>query len=331
MMSGQWIRPDKDNPHSLWGLRDGIQVGLWKTSIEGHGDGGPRGLLRIGSPILEDGKKAGLVNFIAVEPIVAGHRGFSELEHSASDGKPGRLFWTGTKEPPPAESLPHPGTLHTVDGVETLSWTVYMERFDNGAQPVLDLQIRADRPEELQLRLSSMPGSAPMDYCIVTATMGNYVRLRQLHLRDGIVSAKEIWPRFDGREFTPDAFFSRERCMHLPDGDLIVCVTSDEADPHAVPPDPVAPGWAYRGSFPVTQYWRKPRSKNQNPHLKVRVNGRRLYWATHNPIPGGLAYENFDLVEPFTEGQIFQFGVTRRLPAEIMRQPESVQRDSVLP
>jgi hypothetical protein len=71
----------------------------------------------------------------------------------------------------------------------------------------------------------------------------------------------------------------------------------------------------------VTQYWRKPTDKRRPDNVKVRVNGRRLYWATHNPIPGGLAYENFDLLEPFYEGQTFQFGITRRLPAELMPKP----------
>src|SRR5690349_24619131 len=66
----RWIRPENSHSLPIWGLRDAIQVGLWPASLEGAGDGGPRGLLRIGYPILEGGKKTGLVNFIAVEPIV---------------------------------------------------------------------------------------------------------------------------------------------------------------------------------------------------------------------------------------------------------------------
>lgn len=301
-MNSLWVRPGPENTKPVWGLRDGIQVGLWPASVEGQGDGGPRGLLRIGYPILDGGKGIGLVNFIAVEPIVA--------------GKPGRQFWTGPSAQP--SITPESGVLHTEGDTEKLSVTVHMERFDNGAQPSVELMIRTDRPGELQLAVSSAPGSAPMEFCVVTATMGNYVRLRQLWLRDGMVQAASVWPGFNGDEFTDEAFFPQERFVRTPGGDLIVCATSDEADPHSVPPDPAAPWWAYRGSFPVTQYWRKPK-ESVHKELKARVNGRRVYWASHNPIPGGLAYENFDLLEPFSEGQVFVFGVTRQTPEDVAR------------
>jgi len=316
-MNSRWIRPGAEEKRPIWGLRDGIQVGLWPASLEGEGDGGPRGLLRIGYPILDGGKRIGLLNFIAIEPSVNGRRGFSELERSTSDGKPGIQFWTGPADKP--TDVPDPGTLRAVDGVETLSVTVRTERFGNGARPIVALEIRADRPGELRLTVTSAPGSAPMETCVLTATMGNYARLRRLWLRDEVVEAKKVWPDFDGNEFTEDAFFAQERLVRTPDGDLIVCATSDEADPHAVPPDPAGPGWAYRGSFPVTQYWRKPAEGCKSSGFKVRVNGRKVYWATHNPIPGGIAYENFDLVEPFCEGQVFVFGITRRSPEEVAR------------
>ncbi len=314
-MDNRWVRPGFEDKRPIWGLRDGIQVGLWPASVEDQGDGGPRGLLRIGYPILDEGKRIGLVNFIAIEPIVAGQRGFSELERSASDDKPGRLFWTGTADQPPA--TPDAGVLRMADGMESLSVTIRTERFGNGAQPRVDLTIHADRPDELQLTVSSAPGSARMDTCVLTATMGNYARLRRLWLRQGVVEAKTVWPDFSGNEFTEEAFFPQERMTAMSDGSLLVCATSDETDPHAVPPDPKAPWWAYRGSFPVTQYWRRPVAGCHRSGLKVRVNGRRVYWASHNPIPGGLAYENFDLVEPFCEGQTFVFGITRRSPAEV--------------
>lgn len=158
-----------------------------------------------------------------------------------------------------------------------------------------------------------------MDQCVLTATMGNCARLRNLWLRDGVLQAQKLWPDFSGTEFSSEKFFSHERFFSMPGGDLVICATSDEADPHSVPPDPVAPGWAYRGSFPLTQYWRKPKASSENTGLQVRVNSRRVYWASHNPIPGGLAYENFDLVEPFHEGQTFLFGLTRRSPAEVVK------------
>jgi hypothetical protein len=310
----RWIRPAADAKRLIWGVRDGIQVGLWPASVEGSGDGGPRGLLRIGYPILDDGKRAGLINFIAVEPIVKGKRGYSELERSAMDQKQGRAFWTGS--PSADRASVDPGVIRTVDGVERLSVRVYVESFTNGAVPVVDLEMRADRPGELHLTVSSAPGTAVIEKCILTATMGNYGRLRNLWLRDGAAHARDVWKNFAGAEFTKDAHFAFDRMVHLPGDDLIVCATTDELDPHAVPPDPAGPGWAYRGSFPVTQYWRVPKDACGAQDVKVRVNGRRLYWATHNPIPGGIAYENFDLEQPFCEGQSCIFGLTRLTPKD---------------
>jgi hypothetical protein len=39
-----------------------------------------------------------------------------------------------------------------------------------------------------------------------------------------------------------------------------------------------------------------------------------VYWASRQPLPGGVAIENFELRERFYEGQTFVFGVTRRTP-----------------
>lgn len=314
MEGARWVRPGHGAEAPIWGLRDGIQVGIHPGSIEGHGDGGPRGLLRIGYPILDGGARAGLVNFIAVEPIVRGRRGFSELEVSSSDGRRGRVFWTGSADAPGGK--PGAGRLTRADGVERLAVTVRMERFDNGARPIVGFQIRSDRPGEVLLTVRAAPESAPMDRCVLTATMGNYMRLRRLWLKGGAVEASSVWPGFDGDEFTAEAFFPIGRLPVTGAGDVLVAATTDEKDPGAVPADPRAPWWRYRGSFALTQYWSKPRGTWRDD-LQVRVNGRRVYWASHNPIPGGLAYENFDLVEPFREGQVSVFGLTRETPAAL--------------
>ena len=44
------------------------------------------------------------------------------------------------------------------------------------------------------------------------------------------------------------------------------------------------------------------------------MNGRYTYWASKSPIPGGIAYENFELTEPFQSGQSYIFGFTGRSP-----------------
>ena len=38
---------------------------------------------------------------------------------------------------------------------------------------------------------------------------------------------------------------------------------------------------------------------------EVLVNGRWAYWASKSPMPGGVAYENFEVLEPFRDGQEF--------------------------
>ena len=318
----RWIRPGEGNDKPLWGLPTGVQVALWPASVEGPGQGGPRGLFRIGVPMLDGGKRHGLINFVAVEPIVSGRRGFSELEKSDRDGEPGKLFWSGLSDEPPAR--PEPGRLAVSRDDEILRITVSMEKFANGARPIVDVEIARNRPEEVRFTVRSAERSAPMEYCVLTATMGNYARLRKLWLKDGIVEPKRLWPDFHGDEFTPEAFFQAAKLPVAANGDIIVCATTDEEAPWEAPADPRAPWWRYRGSFNLTQYWRKPKG-TARPGLRLRVNGRRVYWANHTPIPGGLAYENFDLVEPFHEGQVFVYGVTRKSPQEVLAEGASAR------
>src|SRR5699024_9653761 len=82
--------------------------------------------------------------------------------------------------------------------------------------------------------------------------------------------------------------------------------------------------WKYTPPFKVTQYWRKPH-ENVDSSLHVRVNGRFKYWSggSKNPsdyieIPGGTAFENFEMREKYTPGEKFYFGITRKSPEEII-------------
>lgn len=61
--------------------------------------------------------------------------------------------------------------------------------------------------------------------------------------------------------------------------------------------------WRYVGRRAV-QGWRVPRP---SPELEVLVNGRWAYWASTSPIPGGVSYENFEIFEPFSDGQEFVY------------------------
>ncbi len=312
MSQDDWVRPATETSLPIWGFRHGIRLGIWPGGFEG-GDGGPRGLLRIGYPILENGRKHGLINFIAIEPVVHGQRGFSELEMSRADGQHGKMIYSSQTDDPRRVS---PGEIVTEDGEEVLRVILRVEPFANGARPLVVVQFRAKRPNEVWLQARAMEGSAPMEYCILTATMGNYERLRCLWLKDGPVTPQMLWPGFWDAGFTRDAFISSEQIPQDHHGDLVLAATCNEKDPGAVPPDIRAPWWAYRGSFPVTQYWRMERGRWRSS-VRGRVNARRVYWGGRVPIPGGPAFENMELVQEFTSDPVFCFGVTRQEPQEL--------------
>ena len=67
-VGADWIRAGVNTDRPVWGLRGGLQFAIFPGSFTG-GDGGPRGLIRIGYPTLAGGKYD-LINFIAVEPVV---------------------------------------------------------------------------------------------------------------------------------------------------------------------------------------------------------------------------------------------------------------------
>jgi hypothetical protein len=93
---------------------------------------------------------------------------------------------------------------------------------------------------------------------------------------------------------------------------VLAAVSNDEERPSAT----VAGlgGWYYGGEK-VTQYWRRP--KGTGDDLQVVVNGRYVYWQSQLPIPGGVAFENFEMHERYREGQRICFGITRKTPAEL--------------
>ncbi|MBN2505498.1 MAG: hypothetical protein JXQ71_02270 [Verrucomicrobia bacterium] len=68
---------------------------------------------------------------------------------------------------------------------------VKVERFENGAHVVLTLTQRSEAPDEVELAVSAEPDSAPMDCCILTATLGNKARARLLWLKR---SGNSAWP-----------------------------------------------------------------------------------------------------------------------------------------
>ena len=286
--SAGYVRPTglaADRP--VWGVRGGLAVGLWPT-------GGPRGLLRVYAPYLgQTGDR--MINFVAVEPVVGGRRDLSELQASRLDKAQGKAMWTADAvdlaHPPPFTATPARGVV-SADG-ESLLVFVLVERFDNGAEPVVRVTLRADRPHEVELQTFSTAGGAAMSSCVLTATMGNFARLRHLHLPGRTVEAADVFrgKALDGMRFFPWAEWPA----------ATVSATGDADPPGADAP----PGWRYVGR-PAVQAW----STDATEGVVARVNGRDTFWASHAAIPGGPAFENVELASPFRPGQSFRFSVT---------------------
>jgi hypothetical protein len=308
---GAWIRPQNAGDPLLWGRRDGILFGL---PSEG-GLPGPRGLVRVGVISADTGRPQ-LLNFVAIEPVVLGpgkrfdRMAFSELERSSLDGGiAGKRLWVD-----PATDFR--GVLSTVaespKRIERLSVRIDVEPFAaNGARVYLIASIDSDRPGELDLAVFQDRDSPALEELTLTATMGNFERLRWLFLNNRVVDSRVL---FNGE--TGDAFFEHENyplpeMLRSADGNAIALCATDEPTPSSETNTP-SPFWRY--PLPrITQYWKVP-ARFIEPDLRVRVNGRRSYWGSHKPVPNGVAFENFELRQRYRPGQVFVFGVTATEP-----------------
>lgn len=304
-----WVLPAQGKPaQAVWGHAHGMRVGLAPMP-------GPRGLLRIYTPYLglEDGR---MINFIAVEPIPSGmdKRGFSELEMSELDNRRGKRFWSSNDSLsflPGKEEFPASGLITMENGVEALSVFVFVEPFTNGAKVYLRLKFYSDRPYEVEISTYAREDSEILANCIITATMGNLARLRTLYLADTKKSAAEIWPDYSGDAFAPHASFPLKGMIRDNNGNYYFISAPDEKDPQNIEYFPGTNNhWKYEGKY-ATQYWY---SKKPDPLLLGLVNGRVVYWASKSPIPGGIAFENFEMKEPFRNGARFVFGVAPKAP-----------------
>jgi hypothetical protein len=336
-----WIRPAHSKSAPVWGIKNGIVFSIWPSPIEGTNEentGGPRGLIRLG---YENKGTVYHINYLAVEPVVDGKMEFSEISPSQLDNRWGKLMWAGNNENqtdyfPGAKTrgnISHPDSKHPE--VEELSVYIFMERFINGAHPYLKLSIRSDRPEELGIEIFNHKESAQMQRCAITATMGNYSRLRNLYLKDRIVNSKKLYKGFDGIDFVEKQSYPAQQMLRDNNGDLIAIAEPDE-NFASLTSWPKAyldrSNWRYRPNVKFIQYWRKESAK-YDPSLSIRVNGRAKYWsgASKNPndyinIPGGPAFENFELRENYYPGEQFYFGITTKTPQQIVRSLEDKKK-----
>lgn len=304
--AADWLRPATAADPPAWGLKSGLRVAIHPAGFT-PGDGGPRGLIRLGYPNLPDGSHD-LINFIAVEPVVGGKKGYSELEKSSVDRRDGKVF---------TADLGKTSVSTLAAGVEELSVEVAVEKFDNGAHVRLRLSQRSDSPDELKITVNAEPDSAPIESCVITATMGNKARTRLLYLADGPLSSLTLYPELRGSDFAPHSVFGIERLPKTSSGDVLVAIATDEDQPEKVATHDQASFWDFKGSK-LTQYWRKP-AKEAGPGLQCAVNGRFTYWMSKQPIPGGVAFENFELREPFKSDQSVIFGISRKAPPLLLK------------
>lgn len=300
-----WVQPAQGKPaQPIWGHVNGIRVGLSPMP-------GPRGLIRIYTPYLGH-KTEKVMNFFALEPVIKGsdRRGLSELEMSKLDGKRGKRFWSANDslntEPRP-EDFPARGIVEKVGGKETLTLYVFSESFERGAKVYVKLKFYEDRPYEVAITAYAMEGSEELDNFIVTATMGNYARLRTLYLKNETQSSTKLWPDYVGDAFTAHAHFPVRDFITNQKGRAYFVAAPDEKQPQkASYGQDTNHHWKYYGKK-ATQYWY---SENPDPQLEGLVNGRYTYWASKSPIPGGISFENFELKAPFKQGTKYVFGIT---------------------
>ena len=313
--SDQWIRPQAVTDPLIWGRRDGIVFGIPSSG----GLPGPRGLIRVGV-IAPGTRKPRLVNFIAIEPVTLGpgtradRMAFSELEPSRLDpGQRGKRLTVLTSESPEARR----GVLRTLPSrshpAEELTVPIEVETFSaNRAHVFLHATISSAKPDELRLTAEPWPDSPPIEELTLTATMGNFEKLRVLWLRDRVVRSLELFSSYGGDNFVEHENYPLEEMLRPGGGDAIALATANEASPTAVFSREAAPHWHYPLER-LTQYWRVP-AHSIEPDLRIRVNGRRVYWASHDAIPGGAAFENFEVRERYRPGQSLIFGLTPREP-----------------
>jgi len=296
-----WLRPQAPGDPLVWGRKDGLVFGLPSQG----GLPGPRGLIRVGIFSKEHARPE-LVNFIAIEPVITGpgprrsRMAFSELEPSGLD-------------PDQRGKRLSPRDAHV--STEELTVSIDVERFSaNNAHVFVTAAMSRNRPNELRLSVNAYPDSAPIEELTLTATMGNFEKLRVLWLKDRTIRSDQLYAAYTEDNFIEHENYMLDELLRTAAGDAIVFATSNEASPSSVFSKTAAPHWHYQ--LPrLTQYWKVPAGQIE-PDLRVRVNGRRVYWASHDPIPGGPAFENFESRQRYRAGQTFIFGLTTEEPWE---------------
>lgn len=301
----EFVRPKDADAPLVWGVKGGVTVAVHPAALDRRPDGGPRGLLRVG---YEEAGKHYLLNYIAVEPVVGRDKGFSELE-KGGDGKQGKRFWVGDRltDGGTGRHGNVGGRIEETPAGRVLTFVVHVEPFTNGARPVVEVSLFEKQPDRLRLRTFAGPGGEPMRQCILTATMGNQSRCRHLWLKDHPVFAPDLYAGYTGTDFVEKDLYPPAELRTTAAGAAVAVITPDEFEPREAWPLP-GDVWHHPGRW-LAQFWLKPKG-TADASLRLRVNGRRAYWAGTTPIPGGPSFENFELREDFAPGRESWFGFT---------------------
>jgi hypothetical protein len=307
----EFIHPRKATDPLVYGVKNGIVVAVHPAALDARPDGGPRGLIRVG---YKEGGKYYLINYVAIEPLVGGSRGFSELE-KGGDGKPGKRFWVGDDIKDGGVGKPGnvSGRVRITPSGRVLTFAVHVEPFHNGARPIVEVSLFERFPERVRFRTFSGPGGKAMAQCVLTATMGNQSRCRWLWLKSAAVFAPRLYEGYEGTDFVEKKSYPLSELHRTVAGDVVAAICPNESEPREV--WPLSSGaWHHDGKW-MAQFWLKPKG-TETAGLHCRVNGRRTYWAGDTPIPGGISYENFELREEFRPGSEVWFGYTTASPAK---------------
>lgn len=232
------------------------------------------------------------------------------------DRRQGKRFRLSSDFPglPTEESPDVPGRVGRVQGGRALQFFVHVDRFENGAEPVIEITLFEETPQRVRFRTFSARGGRPMQRCTLTATMGNQSRCRHLWLRSRAVFAPDLYEGYRGDGFVEHDPYGVSKLHETRSGDVVVAISPNEREPREVFPLPSG-AWHHPGRW-AAQYWLKPKGSYDRT-LRCRVNGRRVYWNSTEAIPGGIAFENFELREPYKEGRETWFGYTTGSPSRV--------------
>lgn len=290
-----WILPENNNYNPVWGIVDGIAFGVQESGKPPRMDNAPGGTWAPGLIYVMFTDEKGETYFF-------NYLGFSVLgEKGLDQSEAEKIVFTPVSE-------------KVKEGVLTVVFET--SNFDKYNFPLeITLTVDKSRPREIGISTRAI-GSA--NYVHVSATAGNLGRIRNLYLKEETINAKDL---YSGEEpgqgcFYPIKLFSLDR-LKVDSSGVIVYAGNDENGWVGEWGSDVAP---YYNKPKFYQYWRKY-SGSYNSDLKVTVNGRDSYFSGFvNPcngkkVSGGVAYENFDMIEKYYDDQKFWFGYSYDLSA----------------